>query len=144
MRTVWGQKEKEEPSLFSYWPKFSNEFAPVYLCIIQYDKRVLGNAKGEPVKEVGYFIGCNAFVCGKAIIPVVTVYHAKDIEPVSFLRRDKNIFPAELPAVRHISLGTDVTFIPKVKVDETVFCLYFEFLQFLEVYAQMNYYFDIN
>lgn len=71
LRTIWRQKEKEEPSLFPYWPKFSHEFAPVYLCIIQYDERILGNAKGESVEEVGYFIGCNAFVCGKAIITVV-------------------------------------------------------------------------
>ena len=35
MRGVWGQEEKEQPSLFPNGPKLVYEFAPVYFSVVQ-------------------------------------------------------------------------------------------------------------
>lgn len=62
---------------------------------------------------------------------VIAVYHTENVESQSPFERNVDILTAELPAVWHISLGADVTFISIIKVDETVFFLLYEFLQLL-------------
>lgn len=131
MRAVRREKKEEQTTFLPYWSKLLEQLSSMYACVVKNHKRVFLDAHGHPVKEIRDFVGCDAFVCGKAFIPVVSVNHAEDVEPVSSLRWDKDILSAELPAVRHISLGADMTFIGKVKVYKSVFCLTFEFLQLL-------------
>ena len=131
MRTVRRQEEEKKSTLLPYGSELGKQFSTVDACVVKNHKRILPDTERESVKEVGDFVGCDAFTCGKAFIAVVSVNHSEDIEPVSSLRWDKDILTAELPAVRHISLGTYMTFISKIKVYESVFCLTFEFLQLL-------------
>ena len=131
MKTVWRKKEKEQPTFFPYRPKFAEQFSTMDACVVKDDKRVSLDSERKSIKGICDFIGCDAFICGEAVIAVVAVNHAEDVEPVSSLRWDKDILSAELLAVRHISLGTDMTFVGKVKVYKSVFCLTFEFLQLL-------------
>lgn len=131
MRAVWWQKEQKKTTLLPYRSEFGNELGPMYLGIVQNNECFLTNAKGKPVEKVGNLVCRYAFACGESIITVVSVNHAEDVESVAFLRGDKNILTRELPAVRHIALCADMAFISKIKVNETFFCLYFEFLQLL-------------
>lgn len=100
-------------------------------CVVKNYKRVLFDTERHSVKNPGSFIGCDAISGRKALIAIAAAYHAKDIESFTSLRRDEDILTTELPAIRHVSFSADVTFITEIKVDESGFCLTFEFLQLL-------------
>lgn len=131
MRAVWRKKKEEQTTFLPYRPKFLEQLSPMYARIVKNHKRFFLDTHGHPVKEIRDLVGSDAFICEKTFIAVIAVNHAKDIESVSSLGRDKDILTAELPSVRHISLGADMTFISKVKVYKSVCCLTFEFLQLL-------------
>lgn len=128
---VWRQEEEEKPTFFPYVPEFCKQLSAMDTCVVKNYKRILLDTEREPVKEICDFVGRDALIRGKAFITVVPVNHSEDVEPVSSLRRDKDILTAELPAVRHVSLSTDMTFITEIKVYKSGFCLTFEFLQLL-------------
>lgn len=131
MRRVRRQEEKKQSSFFPDWPEFSYELASVYPSVVQDDKSVLLYPERKAVKEVCDFIGSDVFSRTETVITIVAVYHAEYIESKRLLRRDKDIFSWELPAIRHISFRADMAFVCEVKVYETVVCLLFEFLQLL-------------
>ena len=131
MRGVWGQEEKEQPSLFPNGPKLVYEFAPVYFSIVQYEESVFLYPERKPVEEICDLIGRNAFSRTETLIVIVAVYHAENVQPEEFLGRDKDIFSPELPAVWHVSFRAYMAFVSEVKVYEAFVCLPFEFLQLL-------------
>lgn len=131
MRAVWRQEEKEQSSFLPYRSEFSNELPAVNAGIVKDNKSVFFNAKGKSVEKVCDLVHGNALLSEKAFIAVVPVNHSEDIESMRPLGRDEDILTAELPAVRHVPFGADMTLVGKVKVYESVLCLYFEFLQLL-------------
>ena len=82
-------------------------------------------------RKPAIFFSRHVFRCGEALITVITVNHAEDIEPDSSFRRDIYILSTELPAIRNITFRADMAFISVVEVYETGNCLSFEFLQLL-------------
>lgn len=131
MRTVWRKEEEEQSTFLPNRPKFLEQIPTVDAGVVEDNKRILFDTERKSVKEVRYFVGSDAFACGKTIIAVVAVNHAENIEAVTSLGRYEDILTAELPAVRHVSLSADVTFVSEIKVYESGFCLTFEFLQLL-------------
>lgn len=131
MRTVWRKEEEKQAPLFPYRAKFPHKFTPVHTCVVKYNKRVLADTERKPIKKVSDLVGGHILSGGESFIPVISVYHAENIESQSSFGRNIDILAAELPSVWHISLGADVAFISIIKVDETVFFLLFEFLQLL-------------
>lgn len=131
MRTVWRKEEEVQSTFFPNRPKFLEQLPTVNACVVKNDKRILFDAERKSVKEVSCFVSSDAFACGKTIIAVVAVNHAENIEAITSLRRYEDILTAELPAVRHVSLSADMTFVSEIKVYESGFCLTFEFLQLL-------------
>lgn len=53
------------------------------------------------------------------------------IESERPLKKDKNVFTSELPAVSHIFFRVYMAFVFDVKVYKAIVCLSFDFLQFL-------------
>lgn len=107
MRRGRRQEEKKQSSFFPDWPEFSHELASVYPSVVQDDKSVLLYPERKAVKEVCDFIGNDVFSRTETVITIVAVYHAEYIESKRLLRRDKDIFSWELPAIRHISFRAD-------------------------------------
>lgn len=131
MWAVWWQEEKEQSPILPYRSEFGDEFTAVDAGVVKNNKSVFFNTKGKSVEKVCDLVCSNALLSGKALIAVVPVNHAKDIEPMCPLRRDKDIFTTKLPAIRNIAFGANMALIGKVKIYEFVSCLYFEFLQLL-------------
>lgn len=131
MWTVWRKKKEEQTAFFPYRAKFPHEFAPVYACIVKYNKCVLPDTERELVNKVGNLVGGHILGGGESLIFVIAVYHAENVESHSPFGRNVDILTAELPSVWHISLGADVALISIIKIDETVFLLLYEFLQLL-------------
>lgn len=131
MRTVWRKKEKEQAALLPYRPKFPHELAPVYACVVKHNKCVLVDAERKPVNKVRNLVGGHILGGRESLIPVIAVYHAENIEPQPSFGGDIYILTAKLPSVWHISLGADVALVSIIKVDETVFLLFYEFVQLL-------------
>ena len=131
MRTIWRKEEEEQASLLPYWTKFTHEFTPVYARIVKHHKCIPADTQRQPVKKVRGFFSRHVLRCGEALISVVTVNHAEDIEPKPPFRRDIHILSTELPAIRHITFRADMAFISVVEINETGICLLFEFLQLL-------------
>lgn len=131
MRTVWRKKEKEQAALLPYRTKFSHELAPVYACVVKHNKCVLVDAERKPVNKVRNLVGGHILGGRESLIPVIAVYHAENIEPQPSFGGDIYILTAKLPSVWHISLGADVALVSIIKVDETVFLLFYEFVQLL-------------
>lgn len=128
---IWGQEEKEQSSLLPNRPKFAYESAPVYFSIIQYEESFFPYPERKPVKEIRDLVGRYAFSRTETLIVIVTVYYAEDVQSEDFLRRDKDIFSPELPAVWHVSFRAHMTLVSEVKVYAAFICLTFEFLQLL-------------
>lgn len=103
MRGIWGQKEKEQSSLFPNGSKPAYEFAPVYFSVVQNKESFFPYPERKPVEEICNLVGRDAFSRTETLIVIVAVYHAEDVQPEDFLRRDKDIFSTELPAVWHVS-----------------------------------------
>ena len=83
------------------------------------------------VEEIGNFVGSHV-LCGRtSLISVIAIYHAENVDSQSPFGRNIDILTSELPSIWHISLDTDVVFISIIKIDETLFFLLYEFLQFL-------------
>ena len=131
MRTVWRKKEKEQAALLPYRTKFPHELAPVYACVVKHNKCVLVDAERKPVNKVRNLVGGHILGGRESLIPVIAVYHAENIEPQPSFGGDTYILTAKLPSVWHISLGADVALVSIIKVDETVFLLFYEFVQLL-------------
>lgn len=131
MRTVWRKKEKEQAALLPYRTKFPHELAPVYACVVKHNKCVLVDAERKPVNKVRNLVGGHILGGREYLIPVIAVYHAENIEPQPSFGGDIYILTAKLPSVWHISLGADVALVSIIKVDETVFLLFYEFVQLL-------------
>lgn len=131
MRTVWRKKEKEQAALLPYRTKFPHELAPVYACVVKHNKCVLVDAERKPVNKVRNLVGGHILGGRESLIPVIAVYHAENIEPQPSFGGDIYILTAKLPSVWHISLGADVALVSIIKVDETVFLLFYEFVQLL-------------
>lgn len=131
MRAVWRQEEKEQSTFLPYRPEFCDELPSMNTGVVKDNKSVFFNTEGKSVEKVRNLVRSDALLSGKALIAIVPVDHSEDIEPMCPLGRDEDILTAELPAVRHIPLSTDMALIGKIKVYEFVFCLYFEFLQLL-------------
>lgn len=131
MRTVWRKKEKEQAALLPYRPKFPHELAPVYACAVKHNKCVLVDTERKPVNKVRNLVGGHILGGRESLIPVIAVYHAENIEPQPSFGGDIYILTAKLPSVWHISLGADVALVSIIKVDETVFLLFYEFVQLL-------------
>ena len=129
MRGVWGQEEKEQPSLFPNRPKPAYEFAPVYFSVVQYEESVFPYPERKPVGEIRDLAGRDAFSRIETLIVIVAVYHAENVQPEEFLGRDKDLLSPELPAVWHIAFRAYMAFISEVKVYETFVCPPFGFLQ---------------
>ena len=128
---VWRQEKKEQSSLFPHGPKFVYEFAFVYFSVVQYEESLFSYPERKPVEEICNLVGRDAFSRTETLIVIVAVYHAEDVQPEDFLGRDKDVFPPEQPAVRHISFRAYMAFVPEVKVYEAFACPPFEFLQLL-------------
>lgn len=126
MRRIWRLEEKKQPSFFPYRSEFPYEFTSMYFGIIQYKKSVFLYLEGKPVKKVSHLISSDTFCRIETLITVVAVYHAEYIQSERLLRRDKNIFSLELPAIRNISFRAYMTFISEVKVYKTIICQSFE------------------
>lgn len=131
MRTVWRKKEKEQAALLPYRTKFPHELAPVYACVVKHNKCVLVDTERKPVNKVRNLVGGHILGGRESLIPVIAVYHAENIEPQPSFGGDIYILTAKLPSVWHISLGADVALVSIIKVDETVFLLFYEFVQLL-------------
>ncbi len=131
MWAIWRQKEEEQSPFLPYRPKFPDKLPWMDACVIEHDKRVLSDGEREPVKEVGYFVSIDAARGGKAAIAVGAVYHTEEVVALASLIGYEDILTAELPAVRLVSLSADMALVPEIKVDESCFCLAFEFLQLL-------------
>lgn len=131
MRTVWRKKEDEQATFLPYWPQFSHKLASVHAGIVKHNKCILADIQRQSVKEICDFVGSHILRCGEAVIPVVPVNHAEEIESESSFRRNMHILIAELPAIGHISFGADMAFISVIEVNEPGKCLAFEFLQLL-------------
>ena len=131
MRTVWRKKEKEQAALLPYRTKFPHELAPVYACVVKHNKCVLVDAERKPVNKVRNLVGGHILSGRESLIPVIAVYHAENIEPQPSFGGDIYILTAKLPSVWHISLGADVALVSIIKVDETLFLLFYEFVQLL-------------
>ena len=131
MRTVWRKKEKEQAALLPYRTKFPHELAPVYACVVKHNKCVLVDAERKPVNKVRNLVGGHILGGRESLIPVIAVYHAENIDSQASFGRDVDILTAELPSVWYISLGADVALVSIIKVDETLFLLFYEFVQLL-------------
>ena len=131
MRTVRWQEKEEKTSLLPDRSEFGNEFTAMNARIVQNYKRVFLNTERKAVKEISNLISCYAFGCAKSFVAVIAVNHAEYVEPIPSLGRYVYILIRELPAVRHISLGADMTLITIIKVYESATCTLFEFLQLL-------------
>ena len=131
MRTVWRKKEDEQASLFPYRAKFLDELTPVYAGIVQHHKCVLTDTHRHSVKKVSDSFSRHIHSCGEALITVIAVNHAEDIEPEASFRWNIYLLSSELPAIRHITFCTYVTFISVIKINGAGNCLSFEFLQLL-------------
>lgn len=131
MRTVrWKKEEKQSPFL-PYRTEFSHELASVDGRIVKDNESVLADTERKPVKEVGDLVGGHVLGSRESLIPIISVYHAENVEPQASFGWNIDILAAELPSVWHISLGADVAFISIIEVDETVSFLLYEFLQLL-------------
>ena len=131
MRTVRWKKEDEQASLFPYRAKFLHAFRPVYAGIVKHHKCIPADTHRQSVKKVRDFVSRHILGCGEPIISVVSVNHTDNIEPEASFRWDIYILTTELPAIRYITLCTDVAFISVVKINGAGNSLLFEFLQLL-------------
>lgn len=125
------KKKRNNPRFSPDWSEFPHELASVYPSVIQDDKSVLLYPERKAVKKVCDFIGSDIFSRTKTVITIVAINHAEYIESKKLLRRNKDIFPWELPPIRHISFRADMAFVCEVKVYEAVVCLLCEFLKLL-------------
>ena len=131
MRTVWRKKEEKQPPRLPYRTKFLHEAAPVYAGIVRHHECILMDMHRQPVKKIGDSFRRHILRCGEALITVVAVNHAEDIESEASFRWNINVLCTELPAVWHIAFRADMAFISVVEVNETGRCLSFKFLKFL-------------
>ena len=74
-------------------------FAPMHLGVVKYDECIHPYCKGEPVKEIRYAFGCNAFGGAEAMILAIVVNHSPDIESCVSVRRNGDVFSGKLPDV---------------------------------------------
>lgn len=128
MWAVWRQEEQEQSTLLPYRSEFCDELPSVNAGVVKDNKSVFFNTEGKSVEKVRNLVRSDALLGGKSFIAIVPADYSEDVEPMRPLGRDEDILTAELPAVRHIPLSTDMALIGKIKVYESVFCLYFEFL----------------
>lgn len=131
MWTIWLKEKEEQTALFPYRAKFPHEFTPVDACIIKYNECVFTDAERKAINKVGNLVGRYVFSGRESLIPVITVYHAKDIESQSSFGRNIDILIAELSSVWYLSFGANMTLISIVKINKAIFLLLYEFLQLL-------------
>lgn len=87
MRAIWRNKEEEQTSLLPYGVKFLHESAPVYARIVKHPNCFLVDTHRQSVKKVCNLFSRHVLRCGEALITIITVNHAEDIEPDSSFRR---------------------------------------------------------
>ena len=131
VRGVWRKIKEEKSTFLPQSPQFPYFPVPMYARIVKHDERILLNVQGKGIEVFNDLVSINAFSRGESTIAVVPVYHAEDVDPLSFLGRDIHIFVAELPAVRHIAFSAYMAFIGVIKVYLAVHVQVFKFLQLL-------------
>ena len=62
------------------WHEFGKQLSSMYTCVVKNHKRLLLDTQRESVKEISDLVGSNALIRGKAVMEVVSVNHAEDIE----------------------------------------------------------------
>ena len=132
MRRVWGKVKEEKPSVLPNRPHLLHDAAAVDAGIVKHNDGVpCPLSEGQPVEEVHQFLGGYAAPRGEALVTVVAGRHAEYVEAGYLLRRDVDILPTELPAVRHVAFGADMALVGIEKVYPSFSGLLFKFLQLL-------------
>jgi len=131
MWRVWGKKKDEKSSLLPKFAMTHNFPCSVNPCVIKHDNGLLTNAKRQAVKILDDSLRVDGFSCGKPVIIGIPIDYTKTIESEFLVGRDVIILSPKLPPVRHITAGTDMGFIPVIKIYETFRMFIFKFLQLL-------------
>ncbi len=131
MRGIRRQEEQEQSSLLPYFSHLHHKFGSVYLGVVQNNKSFLFDRHGEPVKVVNELLRSNALSGGEAMIGIGITDHTEYIEPGLFLRWDTYLLPWEHPTERHITFGTHMALISKIKVNQSFIIMIYKLLQLL-------------
>ena len=129
LRRIWRQIEDEKPSFLPYGTQLPYFIITMNRSIVKHHKRVFAYTQGKCIEEIHDLIGVDTFGGGESLILVLSVNHSEDIEPCASLRWNAYILPWQLPAVRYISLGTDMALIGIIKGNASFTFLLFKFLQ---------------
>ena len=79
MRGIWGQEEKEQPSLSPHRSKLAYEFASVCFSVVQYGESLFLYPERKHVGEIRGLVSRDASGRTETLIVIVAVYHAEDI-----------------------------------------------------------------
>lgn len=123
--------EKEQSSFLPDRPQFTYFMIAMDGGIVQYNKCVLTDAKGENIEKASNFICGDTFISGKSLIMVLTIYHSENIEPCDSLGWNAYLLPWQLPAIWNVSFGANMAFISIVEGNTSLTFLTFKFLQLL-------------
>lgn len=114
-------EEKMQSYFLTYVSKHELSFSQVYGCVVKHDYGLALNGYGEVVKKTNHFVRIDASPsCEPMVMTMAVNHHGEAVEPGSSLRRNINVFLGKIPAIRHISLLTNMGFILIIKVYETV------------------------
>ena len=116
MWRVWRQEKQMQSSFLPIRNSFHDSLGFMYSGIIQYKKCRLFYFKREFIQKINDKFRINVFLCNFVPAFTVSVYKSKTVEFVSLFTEKANIFVRELPAIRNISLATDMRFISIVKI----------------------------
>lgn len=128
---IWRQEKQEKTTFLPDLPHFLHIFAPMNLCIVKHDERVLPYCKGELVKEIRDAFGCHTFIGTETMVTAFIVNHSPDIESCASVRGNGDLLSRKLPAVWHISFGTCETPVSEIEINKTFTVLLFKLLQLL-------------
>lgn len=127
MRGVWWQESNEQSPLLPERHPFPDATGFMDACIIQYQYGFLFDVERESLQIFDDRVGSNIAWCHQTHILALSVYKAQNVDFISFFNRNMDILSWKLPAVRHISLRTDMRFI---SIIEVYFSRLFEMLKF--------------
>lgn len=130
---VWRQVKQEKPSFLPYGAKLFYLLVSMYRGVVENHKSIHFQIERELIKKTDDLLCCHPLKCGESLVPIVTIYHSKDIQTCNPLGRNINILSRQLPTVRNVSFRTSVTLIGIIEPYASFRRLIFKFLRLIDL-----------
>lgn len=118
---VWRQERDEQSPLLPERYPLHNTSGFVYAGIIQYQHGFLLDGKRELLQIFYNHISINAVFRHYSHVFALSVDESQYVDFIGFFYRYMNVLSGELPAIRHVSLRTDMRFISIIEVNLSSF-----------------------